>query len=196
LVSRSISYTLTQEPGGTPLGLMMRRVLLSMPDGSLSAEAELFLYLADRAQHVAKHIRPALDEGLVVICDRYDDSTTAYQGYGRGLDLELICKINNLATGGLKPHLTLLLDLPVEEGLARIGRRGAQSGGEKDRMERETLEFHRRVREGFLDIAAKDPDRVKVLDATLPIDQLALLIQKIVEPYLEMVSQPNRKNMN
>jgi dTMP kinase len=151
-----------REPGGTEVGEGIRRLLLARELGPMSAEAELFLYLASRAQLTQAVIRPALARGEVVVCDRYADSTVAYQGSGRRLDLGRIRDLNRLATGGLVPDLTILLDLPADEGLARLGPPG---GGGQDRMEAEDPAFHRRVRAGYLEAAAAEPARFLVLDA-------------------------------
>jgi dTMP kinase len=148
----------TREPGSGDIGAAVRDVLLH--GGSLEPLTELFLFLADRAEHVAKTIRPALKGGVIVLCDRHADSTVVYQGYGRGLDVERLRELNALATGGLKPDLTLLFDLDPAIGLARV--RGA------DRLDREPLDFHERVRHGFLNEATREPDRWRVIDAGQP----------------------------
>ena len=145
---------LTREPGGTELGGAVRELLLTRPMG---AKAEFLLYLADRAEHVEKVIRPALLAGKVVIADRYADSSYAYQGFGRGLSLSWMKAATEGATGGLVPDLTILLDLDPEAGLRR--------GGRSDRLEKESLDFHRRVREGFLALAEAEPERFRVIDA-------------------------------
>lgn len=150
--------TTTREPGAGPIGQQIRQVLLHGED--LDFKAELFLFLADRAQHVASVIRPALDRREWVLCDRFADSTLVYQGYGRGLDLDRLCAWNQFATGDLQPDRTLLLDLEPSLGLARIKT--------KDRLDAEPLEFHRRVREGFLTEARREPERWVVLDAAAP----------------------------
>lgn len=155
----------TRNPGGTPIGAQIRQILLDAANRAMVPTAELMLYAADRAQHVAEVVKPALDAGCVVLCDRFGDSTLAYQGYGRGLDQALIRRLNDMATGGLKPDLTLLLDLPVETGLARVAR-----SREVDRLETEAIAFHHRLREGYLEIAKAEPSRFAVVDATQDAD--------------------------
>ncbi len=166
LEQRGIPFIHTREPGGCGLGAQLRPLLLDA-SRKVDSRAELFLFLADRAQHVADTILPALERGEWVLCDRYADSTIAYQGYGRGMDVEMLQQLNDYATGGLWPDRTLLLDLPAETGLeralARNGREGlSQSEG---RFESEELEFHRRIRSGFLERASRWPTRFLVLDA-------------------------------
>lgn len=156
-----VSVVLTREPGGSKLSTHLRRWILNRLEYHLLPEAELFLFLADRAQHVKEVIEPALRQGKVVLCDRYTDSTLAYQGGGRGFDIKLLEIMNKAASGGLKPDLTVLFDLPVEIGLKRAGKRGRG----KDRMEREKLQFHQRVRKVFLKIARREKKRVLVVDA-------------------------------
>jgi len=169
----------TREPGGTRLGERLRN-LLKRTAGSegLVAEAELFLFLAARAQLVNTVIRPALAAGRTVLCDRYSPSTIAYQAYGRGLPLDRVVEADRLAAGGLWPDLVVLLDLPVEVGLARRGRPGA------DRFEAEELEFHRRVRAGYLELARADPNRWLVLDAQAPPGELARKVWACVRELL------------
>jgi len=145
----------TQEPGGVPLGAEIRRLLLDKGDLRIDPLAELFLLEANRTQHVSEVIRPALKKGLMILCDRYTDATIAYQGYGRGVAIPLIEEMNHVATGGLPPQRTILLDCPVTVGMAR-------AKGE-DRFEREDNAFHERVRAGYLRIAEQDPERVQVL---------------------------------
>jgi len=159
-LDRGRRVVLTREPGGTEAAERIRDLILREWEESFPPFSELCLYLAARGFHVKNLIKPSLSEGAVVICDRFSDSTLAYQGYGRGLDLELIKKMNREVTEGIKPDLTFLIDVPVEVGLERIGKR------RRDRIEGESLEFHRRVRRGFLDIAGKEPERVVVVDGT------------------------------
>lgn len=157
----------TREPGGSAVGRELRRILLSTATTNLCERAELFLYLADRAQHVAEVIRPALDLGAVVLCDRFEDSTVAYQGYGRGLDPALLHQLSATATGGLTPDLTILLDIEPEIGLRRALARNLQHGASADegRFEAESLAFHSRVRQGYLTLAALDRRRFRIVAA-------------------------------
>jgi dTMP kinase len=169
LEQRNISVVLTHEPGGTALGNELRRTLKRQRNFSISPQAELFLLAASRAQLMAELIRPALEEGKVVLCDRFTHSTMVYQGYGRGLDFTAIKMVNNMATRHLNPDLIIFLDISPEQGLAR--RRSL-----KDRFELEDLSFHRRVREGYLKIAEAEPDRWLVIDASLPKGKIAEII--------------------
>ncbi len=177
-----LRVTETREPGGTEIGEMIRRILLSTSAEALSAETELLLMLACRADHVDRIIKPALDRGDVVCSDRYADATIVYQGFGREMDLGLLRKLNEVATGGLVPDLTLLLDLDVEAGLQRVAQRSGTNN--TDRFERETLEFHKRVREGYSRVAAEEPDRVKVVPADAPIEMVQERIRTIVRQFL------------
>jgi dTMP kinase len=172
------SVTLTREPAGCPLGQRVRE-LLSDRSLKLDARSELFLFVAARAQHVAEVIRPALEHKDIVICDRFSDSTVAYQGYGRGLDLDDVHMVNRMATRGLVPDLTVLLNVPVEMGLGR-------KAGEKlpDRIGQEGAQFHERVRQGYLAMAAREPDRFLVRDGTLPPEEITRTIWRRLEPLL------------
>ena len=151
----------TREPGGTDLGVGVRQLLLNPAREPIHDLAELLLYAADRAQHVEGFLRPHLAEGSIILCDRYTDSTIAYQGYGRGLDFALIDQLNQVATNGLQSDLTLWLDLDVERGLARTQKRGAS-----DRIEQANLDFHQRVQHGFAQLAEQNPDRIVRIDAS------------------------------
>lgn len=170
--------TVTREPAGCPLGQRARE-LLNDRSLKLDARSEFLLFAAARAQHVAEVIRPALDRGEVVICDRFSDSSVAYQGYGRGLDLEDVREANRMATQGLVPDLTVLLDVPVETGLGR-------KAGEKapDRIGQEGAQFHERVRQGYLAMAAQEPDRFLVRDGTLLPEEITRTIWRRLEPLL------------
>lgn len=155
----------TREPGGTAIGDRIRAILLDPTHTDMAAETEILLYSAARAQIVRQVIRPHLEQGWIVVCDRFFDSTLAYQGYGRGLPLDILQRITTFATGGLTPDLTVYLDLPAELGLQRK----AQTPAEWTRFEAETLAFHRRVRAGYLALAAAEPHRWVVVDADRPI---------------------------
>lgn len=166
-------HLVTRDPGGTAFGRQIRRILLS-PETKLCSLAELLLYEADRSQHVSEVIVPALADGYLVLCDRYIDSTVAYQGYARGLDLQLIDQLNAIATQGLKPSLTILFDIESESGLARL-----HPGGH-DRLEREEITFHHKVRQGYLEIAAREPDRWRVIDAARPLTVVQDDLRKVL----------------
>jgi len=152
----------TREPGGTVVGDQIRDVLMKMENVSIVPRTEILLFLAARAQHVEELIRPALAEGKVVLCDRYGDSTLAYQGYGHATDLETLRLLLDFATGGLRPDLTLLLDVPVSEGMARK----RENDSEWNRLDAYTEAFHERVRQGYLSLAAAEPDRWQIIDAS------------------------------
>lgn len=177
LEQQNVPVVLTHEPGGTVLGNELRKTLKRKGDSSISPQAELFLLAASRAQLVAELIRPALEEGKVVLCDRFTHSTMVYQGYGRGLDFTAIKMVNNMATRYLNPDLIILLDIPPEQGLAR-------KRSLKDRFELEDLSFHQRVREGYLKMAAAEPDRWLVIDASLPKGKIAEIIRDRVSQLL------------
>lgn len=167
---------ITREPGGTLLGQELRRLLLEYQgEEPIQNRAELLMYAADRAQHVQGFIKPLLYQGNIVLCDRYTDSTVAYQGYGRGLDLNLIDQLNQIATGGLESDLTLWLDVDVELGLARTRTRGKM-----DRMEQANLEFHQRVQQGFKQLAQTHPDRIIPINGMLNPDVVTETIQSIL----------------
>lgn len=177
----------TREPGGTALGEMIRQLLLEAGKEEISFPTELFLYLADRAQHVQKVIRPALASGTIVLCDRFTDSTLAYQGYGRGVELDMLRRLNEVASPGITPDLTFLLDCPVEVGLPRTAQRIVnQTSGKRreDKFEREKVEFHERVRAGFLELARAEPKRIVILDASRALQEVHKEIRKIVDEKL------------
>jgi dTMP kinase len=181
LTSRGIPYISTREPGGTELGKMIRAALLNVSPHSVDPLAELLLYAADRAQHVREVIVPNLAAGLLVLSDRFYDATTVYQGVGRGFNLKLIKQLNDLATGGLTPDLTLLFDIDVATGLERIHRRGGKAAGntaeaQADRLDREPREFHERVRQAYLELARQEPDRFRVIPASGSIEVVRPLV--------------------
>lgn len=176
----------TREPGGTPVGLRLRAALLDAQE-EVDPLTELLVFAADRAQHVRRVLRPALEAGQVVFSDRYADATVAYQGAGRGFPPELISRIVALATEGLKPDLTLLFDLPVAESGARTQRRseGKHKNGKGDRLDAENAEFHMRVRDAYLRLAAAEPDRFRIVDSAGSVDDTQIEVKQIVLPFLE-----------
>lgn len=170
-----------REPGGTSIGEKVRRVLLSQDNQGMFPLTELFLYLASRAQLVEEKIKPALSKGYIVLLDRFSDATFAYQGYGRGVEEETVKSLNNLATQGINPDLTIILDVGVSLGLER-----ARGGGEAgDRMEREPLGFHRRVRRGYLALARREPQRIKIVRVRKSKDQTQDRVRELVDLLLE-----------
>lgn len=173
-----VDVVVVREPGGTPVGEAIRAVLLGPEHERMEPVAELFLFAASRAQLTEEVIRPALAAGRVVLCDRYADSTTAYQGYGRGLDLDFVRRVNEAATGGLKPDLTIVLDVDPREGVA------VASEGGPDRMERESAAFHERVRAGYATIAAAEPGRVRIVPRGSE-DEVWREVQRLAAPVLE-----------
>jgi len=177
LEAEGYAVVLTFEPGDTEVGKEMRRIVLSPETGELADRTEVLLYAADKAEHVETVVQPALDRGAVVVTDRYVDSTLAYQGAGRTLDVREVEQVARWATHDLRPHLTVLLDLEPEHGLGRFE--------ERDRIEGEPVEFHQRVRRAFLDMAAADPDHYLVLDARLPVEEIAAEIRAELDPLLD-----------
>jgi dTMP kinase len=179
------SATLTREPGGTPIGDHVRKVLLDPANTALAPKAELLLYAAGRAQHLDEIIVPALKAGRIVLCDRFSDATLAYQGYGRGLDLELIRDLDRLVTAGLRPDLTVLLDIDAAAGLSRARGRNSRGGLESEaRFENEHLSFHERVRQGYLDLARQEPGRFRIVDASPPPGTVQNEIRRAVDELL------------
>ena len=173
LTKKGEDVLLTREPGAKGLGEKLREILLNY-DGDVSPVCESFLFLADRAQHVDCIIKPALKDGKIILCDRHTDSTVAYQGYGRGLDLERINMLNAIATSGLKPDLTIVFDVDIETSMQRVGK-------EKDRMESAGVEFFNKVRRGYLEIAKNEPDRVKVINSSDTIENIHKKVVELVE---------------
>lgn len=178
---------LTREPGGTQLGLRLRAALLDAAE-EVDPLTELLVFAADRAQHVRRLVRPALDAGRLVISDRYADATVAYQGAGRGFSPKLISQIVQLATEGLKPDLTLLFDLTIEESTNRTARRSTGKSATRitrDRLDIEHADFHARVRDAYLQIALAEPDRVKLIDTSGPVEQTQARLKEIIIPFLQ-----------
>lgn len=182
---RSIGWNVltTREPGGTPIGDQIRNVLHDVTNTEMVSEAEILLYSASRAQLVGQVIRPALAQGATVLSDRYADSTIAYQGYGRGLDLNVLRRITDFATGGLAPDLTIYLDLPVEQGLERKRQALSQRSGEWNRLDQEDVEFHQRVRQGYLELAAAEPERWLIVDARPSVAEIQRRIREAMERF-------------
>ena len=177
LEQKGYDVVLTREPGAKGLGVKIREILLNY-NGEVSNRCESFLFLADRAQNIDVIVNPAIEEGKIVLCDRHTDSSVAYQGYGRGLDIEQIKTLNNLATGGKTPDLTLVFDVDIETSMKRVG-------NEKDRMESAGTEFFNRVRNGYLEIAKQEPGRIKVIDSTKSIEDVQTQVLNVIEQILK-----------
>jgi dTMP kinase len=180
---RGFDVLTTCEPGGTPLGRRLRETFLETEE-TVAPLAELLLFAADRAQHVNFLIKPALENGKIVVSDRYADATAAYQGAGRGFDKETIKQVIRLATGGLKPDLTLFFDLPVAVAVSRTTSR-SNDGEKKNRMDSETFEFYERVRASYLKIAAEEPERFRVVDASGSIDEVKAKVLQVIKAFLD-----------
>ena len=177
LEDRGIEVLSTREPGGVLIGEKIREVILDPSHTEMDPKTELLLYIASRRQHLVEKVLPALATGKLVIMDRFIDSSVAYQGFGRGLDIEAIDWLNEFATDGLKPDLTLYFDIEVEEGLARIA---ANSNREINRLDMEGLDLHRKVRQGYLSLWEKEADRIVKIDASLPLDQVIANTQQLL----------------
>lgn len=173
LKEKGHEIVITREPGSVGLGERIREILLNY-DGEVSSNAEAFLFLADRAQHIDTIVKPALEAGKIVLCDRHTDSTIAYQGYGRGVDIEQIKMLNRLATSGLVPDLTFVFDIDVETSALRVGKN-------KDRMESAGVEFHSKVRDGYLSLAKEEPQRVKVINSMDSIENIFEQVKQYIE---------------
>jgi len=187
LRQRQIPVLVTREPGGTIIGNEIRQVLLKVSDRIVTPKTELLLYAADRAQHVHERILPALGEGRVVLCDRYADATRAYQGYGRGFELTWIEALMEFATDGLKPDLTIVLDLDVALAQQRLRERNQRAGrSAHDRLDAEALEFHERVRQGYLELARGEPERIKVISAAGTVEETCEAALELVMGLLRM----------
>lgn len=184
LRARGCDALVTREPGGTTLGLRLREALLDAHE-EVDPLTELLVFAADRAQHVRRKLLPALESGAVVISDRYADATVAYQGAGRGFAPELISQIVQLATGGLKPELTLLFDVSIDESISRTTRRStARNPAGRDRLDIEKAEFHLRVRDAYLALANAEPERIKVIDTSGTVEQTHQRVKEIIVPFL------------
>jgi dTMP kinase len=191
LERRGFDVLTTHEPGGTALGQRLRAAILD-PAESVDPLAEILIYAADRAQHVRTVVRPALEAGKIVLSDRFADSTIAFQGGGRGFSPELVKTVVELATGGLKPDLTLIFDLPVAECIARTMSR-TDGGVHNDRLESENAEFHTRVRDAYLDLAAAEPERVRLVDASGKVDETHEKVLQLVESFFEKAGGGSQK---
>ena len=177
LENKGYKVVITREPGAKGLGEKIREILLNY-DGEVSNRCESFLFLADRAQNIDIIVKPAIDEGKIVLCDRHTDSTVAYQGYGRGLDIEQINMLNRIATNNIKPDLTLLFDVDIETSMKRVG-------NQQDRMEKSGKEFFNKVRNGYLELAKQEPDRIKVIDTAKSITEVQKDVTKIINKYIK-----------
>ncbi len=188
LRGKGLDIVLTREPGGTTISERIRSVLLDSSHSSMAPITELLLYAAARNQHVEETILPAIESGKTVLCDRYADATTAYQGAARRIDASILKEVHTIATGGLWPDLTLLLDLPADSGLSRARERNSRDStlAGEDRFEREKLEFHERVRTGYLSIAREEPNRVIVVDATRSIEEIQSDVMSAIDNFLEI----------
>ena len=177
LEDRGVEVLTTREPGGVLIGEKIREVILDPSHTEMDPKTELLLYIASRRQHLVEKVLPALEAGKMVIMDRFIDSSVAYQGFGRGLDIDAIDWLNELATDGLKPDLTLYFDIEVEEGLARIA---ANSDREVNRLDMEGLDLHRKVRQGYLSLLEREGNRIEKIDASLPLDQVIENTQQLL----------------
>lgn len=187
LETRGHDCIVTREPGGTEIGNQIRTILLDPRNRNLSPLAELLLYAADRAQHLKEKIIPELSNGKTVVCDRFFDATTIYQGFARGLDMELIQNLHRIVLENLKPDLTILFDLPVKTGLSRAWKQINQGSrvNLETRFEKETLAFHERVRSGYLELARQEPDRIRIIDASHDVEKVYEDITAILAHKLE-----------
>lgn len=177
LENKGYKVVITREPGAKGLGEKIREILLNY-DGEVSNRCESFLFLADRAQNIDIIVKPAIGEGKIVLCDRHTDSTVAYQGYGRGLDIEQINMLNRIATNNIKPDLTLVFDVDIETSMKRVG-------NQQDRMEKSGKEFFNKVRNGYLELAKHEPDRIKVIDTAKSITEVQKDVTKIINKYIK-----------
>ncbi len=178
--SKGIDYVRTVEPGGTMIGEEIRKILLSVEHSGMTSLTELLLYASSRAQHVGEIIKPALKEGRVVVCDRFSDSTIAYQGFGRGLDMDLIAQLNAMCTDGIIPDITFLLDIDVATGLKRN-----RTANKIDRLELEAVAFHTKVRDGYLSLMEKEPGRIRLIDSNKSVEEIADSVAGEFRDYME-----------
>jgi len=187
LTSNGMRIALTREPGGTLIGDQVRKILLDPANNMLDPTAELLLYAASRAQHLHEIILPRMAEGTTVLCDRFSDATLAYQGYGRGLDCEMIRSLDRIVTTGMRPDLTLLFDIDSRLGVARARGRNTSRGLEAEaRFENEEIVFHERVRQGYLALAAQEPDRIRIVDGAGTPEAVQEKIRKIADELLRV----------
>jgi dTMP kinase len=192
---KGVPCMITREPGGTPIGEKIRRILLNPDHNELVPWGELFLYEAARAQHVKDVIKPNLQRGIVILCDRFSDASIAYQGFGRGIDLKWVEQMNRMASEGIRPDMTFLLDCPTGTGLKRALKRNQALRQEKEgRFEREKIQFHNRVRKGYLTLSKKEPRRVKVIDTRKGEDRVFEEIRQVVDPLI--IRNPRIKIQN
>lgn len=187
--ARGHACVTTREPGGSSIGLQIRRILLDPANGDLDPGAELMLYVADRIQHLRTVIYPQLAAGKVVLCDRFFDATLVYQGYARGYDVGAIRTLHRLTCDDIQPDLTLLLDLPPQQGLDRAWERIHDNVDQDTRFEEEKLTFHQKVRDGYLDLARQAPERFRLIDASKTPDQVAREIEAVLAPWLSAMEQ-------
>jgi dTMP kinase len=185
LAGRGVPHVVTHEPGGTPLGDALRSIFLDRRWGALDGVVELLIVFASRRQHLVEVIEPALAAGQHVLCDRFTDSTFAYHGHGRGVPLDRIAEIDRIATGGRRPDRTLLFDLPAEEARRRGHSPGRQGRGTADRLDAEELEFYRKVRQGFLEIAGREPERLRVIDSSGELRTTQKQVQAALSDFLD-----------
>ncbi|PYS96652.1 MAG: dTMP kinase [Acidobacteria bacterium] len=188
---QGIDHVLTREPGGTPIGDQVRKLVLNPANRAMTPACELLLYSAARAQHIEQVIRPALDEGRVVLCDRFKDATLAYQGYGRGLPLDLIASLHDLEVLSVRPDLTLLFDIEARRALERSRSRDVSGTNDETRFEQEDLAFHVRVRDGYLELAHQEPDRFVVLDARGTLNEVQQRVLAAVQRFLTTRGAPD-----
>lgn len=199
LKSRGYDVVTTREPGGVPLGEKIRQLLLRHEgDVAIGSKAELMLFLAARAQHIDELIRPALDSGKIVLCDRFNDSTIAYQGYARGIGMEAVLRLCTFVCNGVEPDVTFYLDVEPKEGLKRTQRldKDTASAGQMDRIEAEKIDFHERVRQGMRRLVAMFPERMRVLDAHQPADAVFKSAVEMLEPFLTIDADLHRDDAN